>query len=262
MMMFDYTQKMYGQLVSTVVDCCECYSVLDYTIACRNQALADRFFIMRHDVDGNVGNAIEMAKIDASYGIRATYYFRMKPRLFQPQVIRTIAEFGHEVGYHYEVLSDTRGDFAAARELFKSNLLKLRNIAPVKTVCMHGASLSKHHNLDFWKQNALEDFDLVAEPYLTIDYSDMYYFSDTGLCWDNQRFNLRDIVDAKEHVEIQSTPHLIDFITTQTSLKGALLTHTNIWTDRLPVLMFYKLAFWGVNRIKYLKKRRMIRTSP
>ena len=145
-----------------MVDSCACYSVLDYMPARRNQTLADRFFIMRHDVDGNVNNAFEMAKVDAHYGIRATYYFRMKPRLFQPHVVGAVAELGHEIGYHYEVLSDTRGDFSAARELFKTNLSALRNIAPVETVCMHGASLSRHHNLDFWKQNALEDFDLVA----------------------------------------------------------------------------------------------------
>jgi hypothetical protein len=208
-------------------------------------------------VDGNVGNALEMAKIDAHYGIRATYYFRMKPGLFKPETVRAIAELGHEIGYHYEVLSDTRGNYDAARELFESNLSTLRRIAPVMTVCMHGRALSKYHNLDFWKENALEDFGLAGEPYLTIDYSDMYYFSDTGLCWDNQRFNLRDIVDAKEHFEIKGTIDLIDFIVAQTNLKGALLTHTNIWTDRLPVLLFYKSAFWGINRIKSFKKRRM-----
>jgi hypothetical protein len=241
--------------MSTIVDYCDCYSVLDYTTACRNQTLADRFFIMRHDVDGNVGNAIEMAKIDARYGIRATYYFRMKPRLFQPHVVRAVAELGHEIGYHYEVLSDTRGDFSAARELFETNLSTLSDIAPVKTVCMHGASLSKHHNLDFWKKNTLEDFGLVAEPYLTIDYSDMYYFSDTGLCWDNRQFNLRDLVSSREHVPMKNTPALIQFIHSIENLKGAMLTHTNIWTDRIPVLMFYKMAFWGINRVKYIKKK-------
>lgn len=254
-MTVDYTQKMYGQLMAAIVDSCDCYSVLDYMTACRNQTLADRFFIMRHDVDGNVGNALEMAKVDARYGIRATYYFRMKPGLFRPALIRSIADLGHEIGYHYEVLSDAKGDMAAARRLFAANLEKMRHIAPVKTACMHGASFSKYNNLDFWKNNTLEDFDLAAEPYLTIDYSDMYYFSDTGLCWDNQRFNLRDIVDSKGTVEIRNTPHLIHFIATQDDLKGAMLTHSNIWTDRMPVLMFYKLAFWGINRIKYIKKK-------
>ena len=254
-MMIDYTQRMYRRLMATIADRCECYCIADYLTACQNRTLADRFFIMRHDVDGNVGNALEMARVDAHYGIRATYYFRMKPGLFRPGIIRSIADLGHEIGYHYEVLSDAKGDMAVARRLFAANLEKLRHIAPVKTACMHGRSLSKYHNLDFWKENSLEDYGLAAEPYLTIDYSDMYYFSDTGLCWDNQRFNLRDIVEAKENVKIKSTPHLVEFIGTKDDLKGALLTHTHIWTDRMPVLMFYKMAFWGLNRIKFIKKK-------
>lgn len=254
-MSLDYTQNMYTRLMEAVSRNSQCYSVIDYTNACREQTLPDRFFVMRHDVDGNVGNALEMAKVDARCGIRATYYFRMKPRLFQPHVIRAVADLGHEIGYHYEVLSDAGGDLDAARKLFESNLSKLRRIAPVMTVCMHGASLSRHHNLDFWKNNSLEDFDLAAEPYLTIDYSDMYYFSDTGLCWDNRRFNLRDLVSSREHDPIKSTPDLIQFIHATENLRGAMLTHTNIWTDRIPVLMFYKLAFWGINRVKYMKKK-------
>ena len=254
-MPLDYTQKMYARLMEAVSKHYRCYSVVDYAAACGKDPLPDRYFIMRHDVDGNVGNALEMAKIDARCGIRATYYFRMKRRLFQPHIVRAIAELGHEIGYHYEVLSDAGGDFTAARKLFASNLSRLRSIAPVKTVCMHGASFSKYHNLDFWKENALADFDLTAEPYLTIDYSDMYYFSDTGLCWDNRRFNLRDRVVSRAYDPINNTPALIQRIHSAENLRGAMLTHTNIWTDRIPVLMFYKIAFWGVNRLKYIKKK-------
>ena len=108
---------------------------------------------------------------------------------------------------------------ATARRLFAANLEKLRNIAPVRTACMHGRALSKYHNLEFWKEN------------------------------------------SRKYVKIKNTPQLIDFISTNDELQGALLTHTHIWTDQLPVLMLYKLVFWGVNRIKYVKKRRMLRSA-
>lgn len=256
-MPLDYTQKMYIRLMEGIAHNYHCYSICDYIRARQSHTLPSRFFIVRHDVDGNVENALEMAKIDARNGIRATYYFRTKPRLFSPRIIRSIAELGHEIGYHYEVLSDARGNFAHARNLFEDSLLKLRRIAPVETACMHGRAMSKYHNLDFWKRYSLEEFDLLAEPYLDIDYTDMYYFTDTGLCWDNRRFNIRDIVQSKNHGPIQETPELLAFINTSANLKGAILTHTNVWTDRIVVLMFYKLAFWGINRIKYLKKKRL-----
>jgi len=258
-MPLDYTQKMYARLMEGVARSHRTYSIIDYVRAHQDDSLPNDFLIIRHDVDGNVNNALAMAKIDARLGIQATYYFRLKPWLFRPQIVHSIADLGHEIGYHYEVLSDAKGDFKRAREIFAANLSKLRRIAPVKTVCMHGRAMSKHHNLDFWKKYSLEEFDLVAEPYLNIDYSDMYYFTDTGLCWDNQRFNLRDIVQSKGNMNIKSTPELLGFINSTANLKGAVLTHTNIWTDNLLVLMFYKLAFWGVNQIKSHRKKRLVR---
>ncbi|MBW1893186.1 MAG: hypothetical protein JRI91_05770 [Deltaproteobacteria bacterium] len=258
---FDYTQKMYIKLVKSIANNYKTYSVLDYCQAHKNNSLQDSYFIIRHDVDGNINNALSMAKIDADYGIRATYYFRTKPFfLYRPDIMTKVAELGHEIGYHYEMLSDAMGNFIKARKMFKENLEKLRNIAPVKTVCMHGRPFSKYDNIDFWKRYSLEEFDLVGEPYLTIDYTDKYYFSDTGLCWNNHRFNLRDIVKSKGNLDIGSTPQLIDFINTPDAKRAAVLTHTNIWTDSASILMFYKIVFYVINRIKYYKKKQMVNT--
>ena len=57
---------------------------------------------LRHDVDRLPGNALQMAQLEADLGIRGTYYFRIVPESFDPQIIEQIAELGHEVGYHYE----------------------------------------------------------------------------------------------------------------------------------------------------------------
>jgi len=258
---FDYTQKMYAKLMESISKNHHTYSILDYCNANRTNSLHDNYFIIRHDVDGNINNALSMAKIDAEYGIRATYYFRMKPFfLYRPDIISKVAELGHEIGYHYEMLSDVKGDCGKAKMIFEENLEKLRNIAPVKTVCMHGRAFSKYDNIDFWKKYELEEFDLVAEPYLTIDYSDKYYFSDTGLCWDNHRFNIRDIVKSKGNLDIKNTSQLINFIKTPGVKRSAILTHTNIWTKNITILMFYKIIFYVINRIKYYKKKQMANT--
>ena len=46
-----------------------------------------------------------MAQLEADMGNRGTYYFRIVPESFDPQIIENIAELGHEVGYHYEDVS-------------------------------------------------------------------------------------------------------------------------------------------------------------
>ena len=58
--------------------------------------------ILRHDVDKLPGNSLTMAKIEAEFGIKGTYYFRIVPESFDEKIIKEIAEMGHEAGYHYE----------------------------------------------------------------------------------------------------------------------------------------------------------------
>ena len=255
----DFTQKKYSDLIKCLADHYPTFCVMDYSLAQRSQSLPENYFIVRHDVDGNIQNALEMARIDARNGIRSTFYFRVKPLLFNPYIIKKINSLGHEIGYHYEVLSDTKGDMKKARLLFEANLRKVRSVAPVKTVCMHGRSLSPYNNLDFWTQNTLEKFDLIAEPYLTIDYSDKYYFTDTSRCWDNHKYNLRDIVNSRGSIGIKTTDELIDFLQTADPKKGTILTHSNFWVNSWFKWWGNRGLFYGLNQLKYLKKKRVAR---
>ena len=251
----DYTGAMYNKLIAAVSMQYKTYTILDYCEAKKKGCLAERLMIMRHDVDADPSNALSMAEIDAAHGVRSTFYFRMKPTIFKPMIVKKIMMLGHEIGYHYEVLSDTRGDFEKAGKLFARNLRILREISPVKTACMHGRSLSKINNLDFFSRYRLQSFGLVAEPYLSIDYSDKYYFSDTGLCWDNRRFNIRDIVNSKGNGDIKKTNDLIRFIRSSIPQKAALLTHTNNWVDNIMLWLTYKFGFLWLNQLKVLLKK-------
>jgi|MTBAKSStandDraft_1061840.scaffolds.fasta_scaffold06242_6 hypothetical protein len=253
----DYTRQTYARLMRCLSLNYPTFSIADYSLAHNRCMLPESYFIVRHDVDGNVKNALAMAEIDAHYGIRATFYFRAKPLLFNPEIIKRIGALGHEIGYHYEVLSDTGGNYERARILFEANLKMLRALAPVCTVCMHGRSLSPHNNLDFWKKYTLEQFGLIAEPYLTIDYSDMYYFSDTSHCWNNYRYNLRDVVISLGSRGIETTDELIAFLQDSEPKKGALLTHSNFWVDSWCLWWGNRCLFFLLNQLKLYKKRRL-----
>lgn len=257
----DYTGSMYAKLVATVAKQYKAYPVLEYYERNKSGSLHDRYLIMRHDVDADVTNALHMARIDAAHGVRSTFYFRMKPLIFDPGIIKQIKSMGHEIGYHYEVLSDTKGNYEQGRRLFLRNLQRLRKIVPVHTACMHGRSLSRIDNLDFFRHYALEAFDLVVEPYLSIDYADKYYFTDTGLCWNNQQFNIRDNVRSKGSGGVCSTNELIEFMKSSIPERASLLTHTNNWVDNLFLWSVYKASFFLLNRIKSSKKKLAARKS-
>jgi hypothetical protein len=56
--------------------------------------------VMRHDVDRKPENSLKMARLESELGIKATYYFRTIPQTLKPDIIRQIADIGHEIGYH------------------------------------------------------------------------------------------------------------------------------------------------------------------
>ena len=47
-----------------------------------------------------------IAAIEKQTGIKASCYFRIVKESYDENIIRQIAELGHEIGYHYENLSD------------------------------------------------------------------------------------------------------------------------------------------------------------
>lgn len=159
----------------------------------------DKAVILRHDVEKRYRNALGIARLQHAKGIRGTYYFRILNGKLQRDIIKEIAALGHEIGYHYDDLSHCKGDHEAAIQRFERHLTMLREIAPVKTICMEGAPLSKHDNRDLWKIYDYRDYGIIGEPYLDLDFSRVFYLTDTGRRWDGGTVSLRDKVERKKH---------------------------------------------------------------
>ncbi len=70
------------------------------------RASEDKAIILRHDVDRIPENALKLAKLEHELGIGSTYYFRAVQESWDEDIIKQIAEMGHEIGYHYENLSE------------------------------------------------------------------------------------------------------------------------------------------------------------
>ncbi len=154
--------------------------------------------ILRHDADRWVQQSIRLARLENQHGVKATYYFRATPSgHFPVQAIQTIANLGHEVGYHYETLSLCKGDRIKALELFAQNLETFRQIAPCTTVSMHGAPLSPYDNLALLKDIDLRTFGLVGDAVLSFLSEDVIYYTDTGGTWNaDEKMNMRDRIHS------------------------------------------------------------------
>ena len=74
----------------------------------------------------------------------------------------------------------------------------MRAIVPVKTICMHGSPLSRVSNLDLWKRYDYRELGIIGEPYLDIDFDDVFYLTDTGRRWDGGSVSVRDKVGGRK----------------------------------------------------------------
>lgn len=191
--MKDFTLDMYRELLETLQH--KDYQLITYADYCKGEwrkAKGEKFVILRHDVDARPLNSVRTAQIEQSLDVRATYYFRVGKTSNIPDVIRVIVSMGHEIGYHYEDMSLCNGDDEAAWSHFKTWLRYFRGYYPVETICMHGAPTSKWDSKDLWKKHDYKTKGIIGEPYLDTDFSDVFYLTDTGRCWDGYKVSVRD----------------------------------------------------------------------
>jgi hypothetical protein len=223
----DFTLQRYRDLCEEIIGSgYRVFTVNDFLL----QRPRSDFVILRHDVDSRPWMALKMAGIEKDLDIRATYYFRFAKGIFDPEIIRRIDDMGHEIGYHYEVLSRAGGNYEDAIRLFGQELEEFRKICNINTICMHGSVLSKYDNKKLWSLYNFRDFGIAAEAYLSLG-NDFSYLSDTGWEW-NRKHKLRDLMPSEEdNSSVNSTDDLFDIISNNKIKNIYLLVHPGNWTD-------------------------------
>ena len=256
-----FTFDEYDWLLEAVEDAgYEAVTVREYL---SREDLPTRFVSFRHDVDRKAENAAKMAEAEAKRGVAATYYFRTST--FDPDLARWIESLGHEIGYHYEDYVHAGGDVRAAHASFGSNLRRFREAVDVDTVCMHGNPLSPHDNRDMWTEPgapAFEAYDLLGEAYLSMDFTDVTYFSDTGRTWRDGPLKIKDhtMGEGSKTVSAGTTDDLIDLLTRRAVPRACVLAHPNRWADSYPELLAERSKDRAVNAIK--RGMRLLPTTP
>jgi len=203
---------------------------------------AQKTVILRHDVDKLPENALKMAQLEHSLGVHSTYFFRTVNKVWDEQSIGQIAEMGHEIGYHYENLSATNGNYEKAIADFETQLEKLRRLYPVQTICVHGSPLSKWDSKMLWEypQGAGQVYDyraygILGEPYFDIDYNEVFYLTDTGRQWNIAGASVRDKVASGFSISVKSTSHIMELaLENRLPEKIMLNTHPQRWFEPGP----------------------------
>ena len=88
----------------------------------------DEFVILRHDIEFDISKAYQMACIEHSYGIKATYFVQIESDVYNPfsegnrEMLNEITRMGHSLGLHFRQREDERenvADLARQLELLK-----------------------------------------------------------------------------------------------------------------------------------------------
>jgi len=247
----EFTTAAYADLLDAIDDAgVETLTVREYLAS---DDLPERFVLLRHDVDRKPGNAERMAEVEAGRDVSATYYCRTST--FTRERVRRIESLGHEVGYHYEDYVRASGDLDDAHRRFANNVNVFRQACDVDTVCMHGNPLSPHDNRDMWTAAGAPDFeayDLLGEAYLSMDFADVTYFSDTGRTWLDGDLKIKDetVGDDGEAVAAETTTDLATLFRTGELDRACVLAHPSRWADSLPELVSAHSLDRAVNLVK------------
>jgi hypothetical protein len=229
----DFTLNKYRELCRSAID--SGYEIKTVASYLKNNATSHQVLIMRHDVDRFPRKALNMAKVEQTLGIKTTYYFR-KSGFSKPNIIKRIAEMGHEIGYHYENLDEAKGNHERALELFKKRLEQLRRIVNVETICMHGNPLTKWLNRDIWSHYDYRECGISGEAFLSI--KQVFYFSDTGRIWDMSR-KVKDMLpsalpeQSNYADKIRTTDDLMKFIHKKGYSQIYITAHPERWSKNL-----------------------------
>ncbi|MDY7394080.1 hypothetical protein UMM65_02425 [Aureibaculum sp. 2210JD6-5] len=224
----DFTLKKYKELLEVLIE--KNYAFQTFEEFINNPK--DKVVVLRHDVDRRSINATWLGKIEKDLNVKSSYYFRIVPESNDKNVIQNIVSMGHEVGYHYEDLGITKGNFEKAYENYKKNLAYFRAFYPVTTVCMHGSPENRIDNRQIWEKYNYKQDGIIAEPYFDVDYDKVFYITDTGRAWNKKSVIVRDKVKTKFNIPIESIDHMMDLIR-QDKMPDQLIisTHPHRWFD-------------------------------
>ena len=237
----DFTLRIYRKLLTTLQHSGYRFVTFEqYCESLHEERKEEPLVILRHDVDLRAKNSLRTAQIEHELGIKASYYFRVVPQSNQPEIIRAITALGHEIGYHYEDMAIAQGDAEQAFAHFKKQLAYFRQFYPVRTICMHGAPTSKWDGRELWKHYDYRQEGIVGEPYCDVDFSQVFYLTDTGRCWDGYKVSVRDKIPQYQD---QWTAQGWVYSTTQQLIRAIqkkqlptrimITTHPQRWTDNL-----------------------------
>ena len=156
------------------------YAFTDY----HNYQSHPRCVILRHDIDNSLPQALRLAELEATEGVKSTWFVLLRTDFYNPasaaalKTLRRIRELGHEIGLHFDEMAYAGeggiGTYASSstEELILREAGILADICgcPITTVSMHRpskatleADLKIHGMVNSYGQTFFHDFKYLSD---------------------------------------------------------------------------------------------------
>ena len=193
----EFSQRGYADLLKRM-------KAANYAFVRMSDALStdEKRIILRHDIDFSVEYALEMARLEKSQDIEATYFFMTTSDFYNifsernRQALQQIHEMGHEIGLHWDSRFLPRND-ELTDTFFTGQLTLLSEIFGQKVT-----SASQHVPTD---TPAIKIDHLVdVEAYSNEIKQSFEYVSDSSMVW--RDINPIDLINANASFQFLAHP--------------------------------------------------------
>lgn len=173
-------------------------------------------FLLRHDVDFDIGPAYELAKIEAQEGVRSTFFILTTCRTYNVlqadnrERLRNITRLGHEVGLHFDPTLYGKADLQDAVEK-ETEVLSFALGKKVRSISLHNPSIHNQYPL----------FDGYVNAYDPSLFSDENYISDS--CYSFRNKDPFEFVKGINKQMVQILLHPIHYSNQGDGYKGVII---------------------------------------
>lgn len=193
------------------------YRVLTCEEYCRAGEFSDgtKVLVNRIDIDLSVKKAERLGLLFNDLGIKGSFFVRLHASEYNPfsfenyRILKFLAESGHELGYHSEIVDQASIWGEDSAECLKRDIDVMNRMFGIKIegVASHGG-MTGLNNLDFWKDRKASEFGLLYEAYEKSPtfnlFNNGFYISDSEWtrwkCYDKGILVNGDRRDLSEHV--------------------------------------------------------------
>lgn len=180
--------------------------------------------LLRHDIDADLGAAVEIAKIEANLGVGATYFLMLRSPIYNlmgrenTRLVQEIIGLGHWLGLHYDegFYPDTRYKTEEWIAL-EAGILSRMFGKKIETISFHQPS-----------QNVLNGgikLKRFVNTYDKNDLPDYFYISDSNMLWKHDPY---DVFSRSLHRRIHLLIHPLWWNTTMPNLPAQVVWNNAI----------------------------------